>query len=146
MASIRQQNPQLASMMTPQMMTLMGHPEFVRMALSLAGNNGGGLTGGANPFPGLSGAFGGTPGGGGSGFDPAMIQSILGGGVGGGAGTGGMGLDPAMLQSIMAGMTGGGGGGAAPPPASLGPPEVVYEVQLGQLSGSISLLPPLLLS
>ncbi|KAI8928636.1 hypothetical protein BC831DRAFT_447423, partial [Entophlyctis helioformis] len=135
-------NPQLASMMTPELRqimqsdtfrNMMANPQFIQMMMQMQGGAGG-MPGG---MPGM-GAFG-SPTGAGAGagaqteptaagfpplplFDPAMMQMLMASrGMGAGAGAG-AGSFPGL---------GALGGGA--PAAPAGPPEEVYQVQLRQL-------------
>ncbi|KAJ3045732.1 hypothetical protein HDV00_007858 [Rhizophlyctis rosea] len=122
-------NPQLASMMTPQMRQMMSNPDMMRAMMQMmplmGGLNGpgmglGGMGAGANPFAPLgvptTGTAGtptsGTPGanaGANPLFNPALLSMLSGGGFGG--------------------LGGAGGAGAA----STQPPEERFQVQLQQL-------------
>ncbi|CAO1612876.1 unnamed protein product [Sympodiomycopsis kandeliae] len=95
-----------------------------------------GAAGSDDPFAALAGLAGRGAGGGlggmGGGFDPALLQQILGGGAGGesGQGQGGLGSNP--FASFLGGAGGGAGSGAGAGGDSR-PPEERYASQLQQL-------------
>ncbi|ORY49985.1 hypothetical protein BCR33DRAFT_713578 [Rhizoclosmatium globosum] len=125
-------NPQLANMppearqfmQSEQFRRIMADPNTMRMMMQMAPLMGGG----ANPFAAANGGMN-APGGG------ATENPFAGPGANAMNPTGGAGFDPALLQMLMGGNAGGfgglGGGAPLPPPPSN--PEEAYQVQLRQL-------------